>query len=276
MPLEQMAVLWQGYIGIFYCVCFAQGIHLGVSWLCTTSIPPYANLLVGATAPDSLTVRTPVQREDLVLVARQVLLQLAGPHIPHLERGVLAAAGQQPAVCREARHVHRADVRAEREEEFPVPSGPQLDMVVPCRGRQEVAVGREADLVDLLLVARHARHGLVATEGCPEEEGAVFRSGCQALDDFAVDGGSLFEARFRFCEFFFWRGGHFTRVVVVRGSEDEVGGESEMVHPMRVAGQCVDEGAVLGVPHFDGLVVRGGVYSSCASPFYARHAAFVP
>lgn len=65
-------------------------------------------------------------------------------------------------------------------------------------------------------------------------------------------------------------------MVVVCGAEDEVGGEGEVVDPVGVGGEGVSEGAVGGVPHFDGLVVRGGVDEPRTAPAHARDGAFVP
>ncbi len=90
-----------------------------------------------------------------------------------------------------------------------------------------------------------------------------------------VDGGGFLEAGARGGEFGFGCRGDGARVVVVGGAEDEVGREGEVVDPVRVRREGMQEGASGGGPDFDGFVVRGGVDVACAAPAYAGDGAFV-
>ena len=97
----------------------------------------------------------------------QVLTQLPRRAVPQLQRGVLAAAGQQPAVGREGGHVDGRDVPAQRVQEPPVRPVPQLDVVVEARRRDQQPVRREGDVVDLLLVPEEAGRRLGRPRGRP-------------------------------------------------------------------------------------------------------------
>src|SRR5690242_5319621 len=85
-------------------------------------IPPYPDLLVCTTAAHLIAIRAPVQCKDLVFVARKILLQFCGPHVPDLQCCVFTTTCKQPAVCREAGHVHRTNVRSQGVEELSIPS----------------------------------------------------------------------------------------------------------------------------------------------------------
>ena len=163
----------------------------------------------------------------------------------------------------------------ERVQELPVPCVPQLDMVIERGARDEEAVGRERDVVDLLLVAEEAGEGFRARRGRPEIHREVVAGGDEAFDNLAIDGSGFFEALFCFGDFGGGGCGDGARVVVVGGAEDEVGAEGEVVHPVRVRGQVVGQGAGGGVPDFDGFVARGGVDKSCAAPANAGDGVFV-
>lgn len=54
---------------------------------------------------------------------------------------------------------------------------------------------------------------------------------------------------------FFGGGGGFGHGVEVAGAEDEIGGEREVVDPVGVAVEGVDEFAVFAVPDLDGFVL---------------------
>lgn len=128
-------------------------------------MPPNPHRLVLPPARDLAPIRTPIDRVHLVLMPRQILLQLRRPYLPHLERRVLAPAHEQPAVGAEARHVHGPDVAPQRRDEFSVSRVPELDVVVPAGAGDEEAVGGEGDVVDLLLVPEEAGEGLARRLG---------------------------------------------------------------------------------------------------------------
>lgn len=87
--------------------------------------------------------------------------------------------------------------------------------------------------------------------------------------------GGFFEARLGFEEFGGWVRRDGAGVVVVGGAEDEVGGECEVVHPVRVCREGLREGAVIGIPDFDRFVVRGAVDFAGAAPSHAGHGSLV-
>ena len=91
----------------------------------------------------------------------------------------------------------------------------------------------------------------------------------------AIDGRRFLEAVLGFGDLSFGRGGHVAGVVVVGGAEDKVRAEREVIHPVRVRGQVVRQGAGGRVPDFDGLVARGGVDEAGAAPAHAGDGAFV-
>ena len=65
----------------------------------TSSVLPHLEVAVLAARGDVAAVGAPVDRVDLVGVAGQLLLELAGLHRPHLDRRVLGAAREQSAVA---------------------------------------------------------------------------------------------------------------------------------------------------------------------------------
>ena len=143
----------------------------------------------------------------------------------------------------------------ERVDELPVARVPYLDVVVEGGARDEQPVGRERDVIDLLLVTQEPRDGFGARGGRPEIHGEIVAGGDEALDDLAVDGRRFLEALPGFGDLGFGRGGNVAGVVVVGGAEDEVCAEREVVHPVRVRGEVVCQRARGCVPDFDGLVV---------------------
>lgn len=214
---------------------------------------------------------------------RQILLQLPRPHIPHLERRVLGAAHQQPAVRTETRHIHGPHVAFERGNERPVARVPELDMVVKARAGDVLplataaAAGGEGDVVHALLMAQETGEGLVALRGgVPEVHGAVVARGDEALTDAAVDRGGFLEAGSRLGDFFGVGGWDGARVVVVGGAEDEVGRKREVVDPVGVRGEGLDQGSSFGAPDLNGLVLRCGVDVACPAPAHAGYTALVP
>lgn len=84
-------------------------------------IPPQAHRLILSSAPHHLAVGTPVDGVHLVLVTRQIVRQLSGPHVPALERRVLGRRHEQPGVGREGALVDGRDVAAQRVDELSVP-----------------------------------------------------------------------------------------------------------------------------------------------------------
>lgn len=59
------------------------------------------------------------------------------PHIPHLQRRVLAPSHQQPRIGTEGTLVDRCHVSSQRVDEFPVSRVPDFRMVVESRGRYQ-------------------------------------------------------------------------------------------------------------------------------------------
>lgn len=164
----------------------------------------------------------------------------------------------------------------ERVDELPVAGVPKLDMVIEGGARDKEPVRREGDVVDLLLVAQEPREGLDARGGRPEIHGEIVAGGDEALDDLAIDGRRFLKAVLGFGDLGFGRGGDVAGVVVVGGAEDKVRAEGEVVHPVRVRGEVVCQGARGRVPDFDGLVPRRGVDEAGAAPAHAGDGPFVP
>ena len=55
-------------------------------------------------------------------------------------------------------------------------------------------------------------------------------------------------------------------MIVEGGSVDEIGRESEMIDPVGVGGEGLDQCPIFGGPYLDSFVLRGGVNSSYAPP----------
>ena len=151
-------------------------------------MPPDPDGLILSATAHSLTIGTPINGEDLVLVPGQVLREFTRADLPGLQRRVLATADEQAAVRAESNHVHGADVAAQSVQVFAVVGVPQLDVVVETGGSDRRAVGRECDVVDLFLVADQTGQGLRLLARCPQVDGAVV-GGCYETLDAAGWGG---------------------------------------------------------------------------------------
>lgn len=235
---------------------------------------PQPHRLILPPTPHPTPITTPIHRENLILVARQILHHDPARHIPRLQRGILARANQQPRVRAEAALIHRPHVAPQRAQELAVAGAPQFDVVVEAARGDEAAVRGEGDVVDLLLVAEEAGDGLGEGERVPEEDGAVVAGGHEAFAERGGRGGGGCGCGFlpaAACEGSagFGRGGWGGGVVEVAGAQDEVGREREVVHPMRVAGQVGELRARRRVPHFHRLVVGGGEDGAGAAPLDA-------
>ena len=134
-------------------------------------------------------------------------------------------------------------MRAEREQELPVRGVPELDVVVESGRCDELPIGREGDVVDLLLVAEQAGDRLCCDGRMPEVYSEIVASGNKALHDFTSDSSSCLEARAGFGNFLDIGGGYDAGMIMVGGTEDEVGGKGEMVDPVSMSCQGTDEGA---------------------------------
>lgn len=157
----------------------------------------------------------------------------------------------------------------EREQERAVARAPQLDVVVPARTGDPNPVRGEGDVVDLFLVAEEPAHGLGAGRRRPEIDGEIVAGGHEPFDDGIVHRPGFLKPRERLGELVFGGDGNGRRVIVVGGTEGEVGGECEVVDPMSVGGKGLGQGAIMRVPDFDSLVVGGCIYLSSAAPPYA-------
>lgn len=184
---------------------------------------PNPNLLVLPSAPHLPPIRAPIHGKNLIAMPRQILLQFPRANIPHLERRVLTATNQQPAVWAEATHIHGRDVAAQSEQKLAVQGIPQFDVVVVAAARDEGAVGGKGDVVDLLLVAEQAGDGFSGLGWVPEVDCAVVAGGDEAFGRDAVDRGGFLESGACFDEFGLpvWR--DESGMVVVCGAEDKVG-----------------------------------------------------
>lgn len=90
------------------------------------SAPPEPNGLVLPTAADLLPIGAPVNGIDLVVMARQVLGELARAHIPHLEGVVPRARDQEPRVRGEGALIDMGDMTAEGVYELAIADSPSL------------------------------------------------------------------------------------------------------------------------------------------------------
>lgn len=203
-------------------------------------LPQFHNL-VFAGARDTFAVQTPVQREDLVFMAGQVLFEFPDAHVPHLDGGVFARGRQEARITRPGGHVDGSHVAAQRGDKLAVSCVPQLDAIVEASGCDACAVGGEGDVQDLLLMAEEAGDGLdggvgrvVDRGGIPQEYRVVVGRRQEFLDELAFVACGVFEAFLGLLDSFFDRVGDFARVVVVGGAKGKVGREGEVVNPMGV------------------------------------------
>lgn len=88
-------------------------------------------------------------------------------------------------------------MRPEREQERPVARAPQLDVVVPAGARDQPAVRREGDVVDLFLVADEPAHGLGAGRRRPEIDGEIVAGRHEPFDNGAVHRRGFLKPRAR-------------------------------------------------------------------------------
>lgn len=183
---------------------------------------PQLDRLVLAGTGDDTTVQSPIQGKDLVLVTRQILLDLTRPHVPHFDRRVFARACQQPGITAPSHHVDGADVAAERRDELAVTRVPQLDAVVKGGRCNVQAVRTERDVQDLLLVAKQSRNRFDRgtrvprdRRRIPQEYRVVVRCGDELFHQFPLLSRGVFESGFGFLDLCLHRVRHFTRVVVV-------------------------------------------------------------
>lgn len=87
------------------------------------SAPPEPNGLILPTAADLLPVGAPVNGVDLVVMARQVLGELAGANIPHLEGVVPRARDQEPRVRGKGALIDVGDMTAKGVYELAIADG---------------------------------------------------------------------------------------------------------------------------------------------------------
>lgn len=151
------------------------------------SMPPYPHGLILPPTAHPLAIGAPIHREYLIAMPRQILLQFPRAHLPHFQRGVLAAADEEPAVRGEGGHVDGPDVAAEGGDEGAVAGVPELDVVVPAAGGEGEAVGGEGHVVDLFLVAEEAGERFGGRGGGPEVDCEVVACGDDFLDEGVVD-----------------------------------------------------------------------------------------
>lgn len=158
-------------------------------------------------------------------------------------------------------------------------------MIIPARAGNQAPVGRERDVVDLLLMSQHARHRLrPLVHRVPEVHGEVVAGRRQPLHHLALYPGRLLEPLPGQSSLPFFRLGHLLPVLEVRRPQHVVRRQREMVHPVRVRGQRVHQRASDRVPDLDRLVVAGRVdqplggpgAAPARSPLDAADAALVP
>ena len=111
----------------------------------------------------------------------------------------------------------------QRRDELPVPCIPEFHVVVEARAGDEQAIRRKRDVVDLLLVAEEAGDGFGRRGWLPDVHCEIVGGGDEAFDGDVVDGSGFVEAGFRFLSLFGVGGRDGAGVVMVGGSEDEVG-----------------------------------------------------
>ena len=144
-------------------------------------MPPNPDRLILTSTPHPLAIRRPIHRKHLVLMSRQILRQRPGPHIPRLQRRVLARAHQQPGVGGEGALVDGADMAAQGAQAVARCHVPDAQGFVAAGGHQEVA-GKgcaggarrdEAHRADAVVVARQRAHVLVLLGRVPQFDGEV-------------------------------------------------------------------------------------------------------
>jgi len=107
--------------------------------------------------------------------------------VPEHGGTVLATGGAQGSVRGDADNVHVASVTNKVGAELAVAEVPDLDKLVPTSGDNDgdVQVGRESHAADPLLVSVLSDGVLALTEGVPQLDGLIARTG----DDLTVVGG---------------------------------------------------------------------------------------
>ena len=139
-------------------------------------MPPKLEGSIERARGDKLTVRGPVDAEDLVRVAREVARHGACADVPEFHGGVLGARDEHPAVGRPRELVDGGHVGAERSDELAGVAVPQLHALVEGPARDEPPVRRERDRHHLLLVPCHPRNRLCREPGGPENECPIIGS----------------------------------------------------------------------------------------------------
>eukprot|EP00621_Florenciella_sp_RCC1693_P011128 CAMPEP_0182547758 /NCGR_PEP_ID=MMETSP1323-20130603/37900_1 /TAXON_ID=236787 /ORGANISM="Florenciella parvula, Strain RCC1693" /LENGTH=178 /DNA_ID=CAMNT_0024759095 /DNA_START=138 /DNA_END=671 /DNA_ORIENTATION=+ len=145
-------------------------------------VAPYLDRPVLGASGHLVAVRAPVERVDLVGVARKCVKGRLGLlEVPDLRRAILAGADQQAAVSRPRDLVDGADVAGEGSDEGASASVPHLDLLVEGGAREVAAIRRESNVVDRLLVAGQPGNRLLALGRAPNHEREVVRARNQPL-----------------------------------------------------------------------------------------------
>ena len=158
---------------------------------------------------------------------------------------------------------------AERRDEAPRRSLPQLDGLIERGADEIVAIGRKCSLNDQPLVTGHPLHRLGLTHRVPQNHSIVVRAGHKHL--------TLGAARFRvpfLCILFhrcsIFRPDKLHSVVMTASLQDVVRRKGKSVDPMSVALQFMHKGAV-SLPYFDRSILTRSVQQAFAAPKHFRH-----
>jgi hypothetical protein len=111
---------------------------------------------------------------------------------------------------------------------------PEFGMIIEAGTSDQQSIGRECNMVDLLLVTEHPRHRFRSFRWLPQIHRKIVAGRYKSFDYFSVDPNSFQESFFRLCNFLFVCRGYFPRMIVEGGSVDEVCRQCEMIDPVSV------------------------------------------
>lgn len=91
---------------------------------------PYTDRLILTATTNPVAVRRPIDREDLVLMAGQILFENTGANIPSFQCSVFATADKQSTVWAKCTLVNGTNMATERGDVLAITSLPEFHVVV--------------------------------------------------------------------------------------------------------------------------------------------------
>ena len=162
-------------------------------------------------------------------------------------------------------------------EELAISGIPELDAVIPTNRGNQSAVGRELNLVHLVLMSQKSSNGLgTVVGGIPQVHGKVITGRYYPLSNLAIDLGRSLETLLGLLPLALLGGRDILGAVVkVCGPKGMVARQTDVVDPVGMGCQAVYQGALDGVEYPDSLVVRASVDEISSAPSHAGNRALV-